>query len=230
MFDTSQLVRITVEVVATILCVVLVRFMIKPYLLTREARYLGLPLGFIFLGTSYAVAAIAYTEPFVFFNELMWLQFLARTFSFVFLATTYYFLKRPSRNTRLFWDVTLSVLVVALFSSFLVAIITPQVASGAYFAIQAYVRVFNVICLVYVAFHTLRSHIKEPNPTTIWTPLGFALLAISQYSLLFWYTDSSFGAFYGALALRLAALAVFLSVSYLTFNNSRKKMINEQLA
>jgi hypothetical protein len=48
------------------------------------------------------------------------------------------------------------------------------------------------------------------------------LLAISQYSLLFWYADSSFAAFWGSLVLRSLALAVFLFIVYQTFCGSRK--------
>ena len=53
----SDLARIIVEVVSTIICVILVKFMFKPYRLTGEGRYLGLPLGFGFLGLSYFIAA-----------------------------------------------------------------------------------------------------------------------------------------------------------------------------
>jgi hypothetical protein len=196
--------------------------MIKPFRLTGEGRYLGLPLGFSFLGISYIIAALAYSQLTNFFGELLWLQLLMRTFAFVFLATTYYFSKEPLKNTRLLWNITLSVLIVALVASFLVIIIAPQIASPTYTAIQLYVRIFNIICLSYIAIHTLRSHIKNPDPTTIWIPLGFILFGISQYSLLAWYIDSSYTAFIGALALRLAALTVFLLVAYRTFYISRK--------
>ncbi len=224
MLDALHLARIIVEICSAVACAFLVRFMVKPYLLTRESRYLGLPLGFAFLGTSYAVAAVAYTEPFVFFTDLLWLQFLARTFSFVFIATTYFFSKRPSKNTRLLWNATLSVLVVTLIVSFLAVIISPEVVSGSiYSAIQLYVRFFNVVCLAYVAFHTLRSYAREPDPKSMWTPAGFVLFAIGQFSLLFWYSDSNLGAFLGALVFRLTALAIFLSVSYLAFNKFVEK-------
>jgi hypothetical protein len=213
--------RITVEVVSVIVCFILVRYMIKPYWLTREVRYLGLPLGFSFLGISYTISAIAYTQLYH-FSELLWIQLLARTFAFVFLAMTYYFSKKTSQKTRLFWDLTFSLLIVSLIASFIATFIFPQVTSSSYTASQMYVRVFNVICLSYIAIHTLRSHIKKPEPTTIWIPLGFILLAISQYSLLFWYTDNSLAAFTGSLALRLMALAVFLVVSYRSFCEGKR--------
>jgi len=212
--------RITVEIVSVIVCFILVKYMIKPYWLTREVRYLGLPLGFGFLGISYAIAAIAYTELF-YFAELLWIQFLARTFAFVFLAVTYYFSKKTSKNIRLLWDITFSLLIVCLVGLFLLSFIFPQITASSYSASQLYVRVFNIICLSYIAIHTLKSHISKPDPTTIWTPLGFILLAISQYSLLFWYNDNSLTAFTGSLVLRLMALTVFLIVSYRSFHKRK---------
>ena len=213
--------RVTVEVVSVIVCFILVRYMIKPYWLTREVRYLGLPLGFGFLGISYAISAIAYTGLYHFF-ELLWIQFLARTFAFVFLAMTYYFSKKTSKNTRILWDLTFSLLIISLIALFIVAFIFPQTTSDNYTTSQIYVRVFNVICLSYIVIHTLRSHIKKPEPTTIWIPLGFILLAISQYSLLFWYIDNSISAFTGSLTLRLMALTVFLAVSYSSFHERKR--------
>jgi hypothetical protein len=222
MFDTLTLGRIAVEAVSAIICLILIKFMIKPYKLTGEGRYLGLPLGFGFLGISYSIAILAYFEPPNFFTELLWLQALTRTVSFVFLATTYYFSNKPYKKTRLLWNITFSVLIVVLVTSVLVTIIAPQIAAPTYTAAQVYFRIFNIICLAYIAIHTLRSHIKNPNPTTIWIPLGFILLGINQYSLLAWYIDSSYTAFIGALVLRLAALTVFLIVTYRTFYSSGK--------
>jgi hypothetical protein len=213
--------RITVEVVSAIICVILVRYMIKPYSLTREGRYIGLPLGFAFLGVSYVIAAFAYSELY-YFSELLWIQLLTRTFAFVFLAVTYYFSNKTAKNTRLLWDITFSLLIVSIIALFLMIFIFPQVALSNYNASQMYIRVFNVICLSYIAIHTLRSHIRKPDPTTIWIPLGFILLAISQYSLLFWYTDNSLAAFTGSLTLRLMALVVFLAVAYRSFAEGKR--------
>ena len=96
-----------------------VRFMIKPYRLTGEARYVGLPLGFSFLGISYILSTLTVSQPYYSLAIFSWLQLLIRTFAFAFLATTYYFSKKPSKNTRLLWDTTLSLLIVALITAFL---------------------------------------------------------------------------------------------------------------
>ena len=225
MLDALTLTRITVEAVSVIICVILVKFMIKPYKLTGESRYLGLPLGFIFLCVSYSIAIIAYLKPANFFKELLWLQALTRTFAFVFLAATYYFSKKPIKNTHLIWNITFSALIVILVSLFIVTIIAPQIAAPAYTSTQLYMRIFNIICLTYIAIQTINSHIKKPDPTTIWTPFGFILLGISQYSLLAWYVDSSYSAFIGALAIRLVGLSVFLMVTYQTFYRSKNKSV-----
>lgn len=218
----SDLARIIVEVVSTIICVILVKFMFKPYRLTGEGRYLGLPLGFGFLGLSYFIAAFAFFEPPNLFRELLWLQSLTRTFAFVFIALTYYFSKKPQKNMRLFWNLTFSVLTVAFIALFLIVIVAPQIAEPAYSGTQVYVRIFNVIILTYVAIHTIRSHLKKPDTTTLWIPLGFILLVMNQYSLLAWYLERSMVAFTGALVIRLVALSVFLLVAYRTFYSSRK--------
>ena len=220
MYDPT--IRTIVEVVSAILCFILLRFMIKPYKLTGERRYLGLPLGFGFLGVSYILGAITFSQTFFSCRELAYIQLFSRTFAYCFLVVTYYFSKKPSKNSRIKWDITLSLLIVALTASIVAAIIIPQFAVDSYQATQVYVRVFNIICLIYISLHALRSHIDEPDPTTIWIPFGFILLGISQYSLLIWAIDESIFAFNGALVLRLAALAIFLCVSYLTFNYSNK--------
>ncbi len=219
-------VRIVVEIASAIICFILVWFMIKPYQLTREGRYLGLPLGFMFLGISYTFAAIAfstYARPFFFTQEISWLQLLTRSFAFVFLAVTYYFSKKFAQKNRLRWDSTLGFLVVMLVALSVIGIVVPQFTYESYQAAQVYVRIFNVFCLAYIAIHTLRSHIQMPDPTTIWIPIGFILLAVSQYSLLFWYIDSSLSAFMGALVIRLLGLSVFLFVSYRTFYGKDKR-------
>ncbi len=222
MYDLT--IRIVVEVASAILCFILLRFMIKPYRLTGESRYLGLPLGFAFLGISYILGAIALSQIYSSYGELAWLPLLARTFAFSFLVVTYYFSKEPARNSRILWDITLGLLVTVLIASVAAVFMFPQVAASSYMPTQQYLRIFNIICLVYISIYTLRSHIRKPDPTTIWIPFGFILLGISQYSFLIWAIDASNFAFTGALLIRLASLVVFLIVSYRTFYSSSKKV------
>ena len=101
------------EALSAAYCSILVRFMAKPYYATRENRYLGLPLGFGFLGVTYVLSSIARFSPFS-VNTLFWVQLLARPFAFLFLAFTYYFSKKLSKKTQILYNIILSVLFIAL--------------------------------------------------------------------------------------------------------------------
>jgi hypothetical protein len=194
--------------------------MIKPFRLTGETRYLGLPIGFGFLGASYAFSALSYSPLFDFSNR-GWVQLFVRAFAFLFLAVTYYFSK-SAKKPKLLWSMTLGLLAAILTILILLAIISPQFLGSNYRLAQMYVRVFDLICLSYISIHALKSHIEQPDPATLMIPLGYILLGTGQYSLLIWAVDASIFAFFGGLALRLAGLAVFLFVSYRTFYSSKK--------
>lgn len=213
---------IVAEVVSAILCFVLLRFMIKPYRATGEGRYLGLPLGFAFLGVSYVFMGVAlYFESFRFVEEIKWLQLFTQAYAFAFIAVTYYFSKKPSERTRLWWDITYAGLVFAAVVSYLVVFEPPMFGLPSYKTVDEYFKLFNIICLAYISIHTLRSHASRPDPKTIWIPLSYLLLGFSQYSSLIWSLDSSFSAYVGAHFLRLSGLLVFLFVVYQAFYSTR---------
>ena len=218
MYDVE---RITIEVVSAIACFILVRFMIKPFRLTGETRYLGLPLGFGFLGASYAFSALAYS-PFFDFSNRGWMQLFVRAFAFLFLAITYYFSKSEKKPKGL-WNATLGILAVILTILILLTIISPQPLLPDYRLNQIYLRFFSLMCLSYISIHAMKSQIAQPYPTTLLVPLGFILLGIGQYSVLIWAIDGSIFAFFGGLTLRVAGLAVFLFVAYMSFYRSERR-------
>ena len=215
-------IRIIIEIVSASICFILLWFMAKPYSLTRESRYLGLPLGFGFLGVSYVVVALLISTPGAFDNELSWLQLLPRTFAFLFLAVTYYFSKKPSKRSPLIWNVTISFLILVLVTLFIMVLINPHLASPNYIGLSVYFRAFNLLCLFYISVYTLRRHVKNLEPKTIVIPIGFILLGMNQYSAIIWSVDRSYFAFWGTLVLRLTALVIFLFVSYKVFYSSTK--------
>jgi len=142
-------------------------------------------------------------------------------FAFVFLAATYYFSKKPAKNTRLWWDIAYAGLVFAVVVSYLVVFEPPMLGLPSYKTVDEYFRLFNIVCLAYVSIHTLRSHVSQPDPKTIWIPISYLLLGFSQYSFLIWSLDSSFAAYVGAHILRIAGLLVFVFVVYQAFFGSR---------
>ena len=217
------LIRLILEPSSAIICFILVWFMIKPYRLTGEGSYLGLPLGFGIMGISHVIAAAV-----AFSNELSWFMLLFRTFSFVFLASTYFFSRKSSKKTQQFWNITLSALIVILITLTLLVFVTPQSVWETANDAQIYFRIFMEIFLLYIIIYTLRGHVRTPDPTTIWIPFGFIFLALSQYSLLVYYIDTGLAAFWGAIVFRFAGLAVFLIVAYQTFFSSKEENKNEK--
>lgn len=191
--------------------------MAKPFYATRENRYLGLPLGFGFLGVSYLLSAIAHISPLFSVNTLYWLQLLARPFAFLFITFTYYFSKKPSKNTRILWDVILSILFVTLTVLLVLIFVAPQFDLSNYRVVAIYVRGIDLVCLLYVTLHTLTSHLANRASIRVLTPIAFTLLGIAQFSVLIWAIDGVIFAFYSGIILRIVSLVIFLVISVRTF-------------
>jgi hypothetical protein len=218
-----NLVQLALEVASLIICMILVRFMAKPYLVTGQSRYLGLPLGFAFLGVSYALTALSISQV-VHFQNIWWIQLFFRAFAFLFLLVTYLLLKE-SRN--LTWNALLGVFVIIFAILIMLTLISPQFLGSNYFNAQLYARIFMLFCLFYISVHTLKSHLDKPDPATLMIPLGFVLLSIAQYLQIIWVVDRSLLSFWSGIAVRLCGLLVFLFVSYRTFYNSKIRGANE---
>ncbi len=218
---------ILVEIISAILCFVLLRYMIRPYRLTREVRYIGLPLGFGFLGVSYALMGFAlYFESFLFVEEIKWLQLFTQAYAFAFLAATYYFSK-SSKSKNIRWNITYAGLVFAAVISYLIIFEPPMLGLPSYKTVDEYFRLFNILCLSYIFIHTLRSHLSKPEPKTFWIPLSYLLLAFGQYSSLIWSLETVFVANVGAHILRITGLTVFVLVVYQTFFGSKQAFPKE---
>ena len=220
--------RIAYEITSTILVIILVKFMLKPYQLTGESRYIGLPLGFGFLGATYALSAFTYYQPHFFGDATLYIQLVVRSFAFLFLCVTYYFANKTTKNTRWVWNTSFVVLLVALVtSSILVMLPITTPTHSAYLEVATYVRVFNLVCIGYLCYRTFRSHIEQPERDTLWIPLSYLFLGVSQYSLIVYTMDNSISAWWGALAIRWMAFALLFYVTYVSFY-SKKGRLNEK--
>lgn len=218
--------RIIIEIVSAVACIILLKFMIKPYSVTRESRYIGLPLGFGFLGASYILSAVAYAQPNFYDSDLKWVQLLARAFSFLFLAVAYYFSKKPSKNSRLIWNITFSLLFVSLGSLLIVLFVAPPAVLGNYQSYQTvnlFVRILNIVCLSYIVIHCFRENQKEQDKMAKFIISGYVLLGVSQGSYLLYVLYTDYSAFWVSIALRLFGLAIFLVAAYKTFYQFKKR-------
>jgi len=208
-----------IDAVSAAICFVLVWFMTKPYRFIGERKYIGLPVGFSFLGASYVIGVIGFLEPAGFVDVLRWVQLFTQSYAFAFLAVTYYFSKRE-KETVLSFVIAFVAILTAVAVSLAVILVAPMYDLPHFRTVDDYMRIFNMVCISYIAIHTLKSHASNPDAKTIWIPLSYLLFDFGQYSLLIWSLDASFSAFIGAHFLRVAALVVFLFVAYQTFYSS----------
>jgi hypothetical protein len=215
-------IRTVIEIISAIICFILLRFIIKPYENTGESRYIGLPLGFGFLGVTYVISAFSFYIPNIFGPNTIYFQLIARTFAFIFIGTTYYFSKKPTERSQQFWKISLITLIIVLITLFLIVNI-PDTTLTDYRITRNYFRVTNIMIVLYICIHTFRSHIENRDPKTIWIPLGYVFLLASQYSLFLFQLDGGLYAFFSGLILRLIFLSVFLIVSFITFYRVEKR-------
>ena len=217
-------IRTVIEVVSAIMCFILVRFMIKPYEATGEGKYIGLPLGFGFLGVTYLLSAFTIYIPNILGGNTFYIQLVARTFAFLFIAITYYFSKKHTKNSRFLWKITLTVVITLFLISLLIVNLPNLDNVPSYRTADTWFRVISLIIILYICIHTFRSHIEKPDPTTIWIPIGYIFLAVSQYSVLLFSIVMDIGHYtvFGALILRLVFLSIFLFVAFRSFCHVEK--------
>jgi len=226
MWDLVKIIIELAEVFSAVLCFVLVWFMMKPYRLTGENSFLGLPLGFGIMGVSHVIAAaVGFSSGVAWF----WFMLIFRTFSFMFLTTTYMFSSRLSKKTQPLWNMTFSITIVVLIILSLLVFVAPELVWETFGISQIYLRVFMVIFLGYIIIVTFRNHVKKPDSMTLWIPFGFVFLAISQclliiynYAVAFPFIDNRLAFYWGSIAFRFAGLIMFLIVAYQTYYNSKE--------
>ena len=223
-----EVVDFGIEVASAVLCFVLVRFMFKPYSLTKEGRYLGLPVGFAFLGISEAMLAIGILQP---AGELRLISLLTRTFAYVFMAATYYFSKEPAKKSRVLWSITFGLIIVSLTTLAVLMVRGLEFGFNLNPSLSIFLRLLALFCISYMCVRTLRSHLQALEPSTLWIPIGFIFLGISQYSLIIWAADANFSqgyAFVGGLIARFVGLGIFVAVAYSSFYKTKKWRLNEK--
>jgi hypothetical protein len=145
---------------------------------------------------------------------------LKATRSFVFLAVAYYFSKKPTENSHYIWKIVFSGLLVILATSVLLTFITPYTPRNNY--LDFAVRIVSITCIVYIFIHCLREKAIAQDPYAKWVVVAYALLGLSQYSIIVWIADFSYFAFWGSLIFRLASLVVLLTVTYRIFYRPKK--------
>jgi hypothetical protein len=219
-------IRAAIEITSAIMSFILLWFMIKPYKITREDRYIGLPLGFGFLGTTYVISAISFATPHIFGQNTIYFQLIARTFAFFFIGVTYYFSEKPAES-RLIWKTILFLSIIALILSLIIVNI-PNITLPGYKITRNYFRILDIVFVLYICVHAFRSYIRNPDPKMLWIPIGYVFLTVSQYSTLLFQLNGDVTTLFAGLILRLAFLSIFLIVSFEVFYRTKTEVQHDR--
>jgi hypothetical protein len=211
------------DVVSAAFCFILVWIMTKLYRYTGENQYLGLPVAFSFLGASFVIGLTAIIESAAFVEVMRWLQVFTQSYAFAFLAMTYYLSRRGRKSTPLKAQIAFALILLVAVISLIIVFVVPIHDLPPFNIVNDSLRIFNIVCLSYVAITALL-HVSRLDPMTVWIYFGFLLFDFSQYSFLIWSVEANTLAFLGGYFLRFVGLVVFMVVTYKTFYSSAGKM------
>ncbi|HVX03415.1 MAG TPA: hypothetical protein VHA09_09710 [Nitrososphaera sp.] len=199
-------------------------YFFRSYRFAGFGYLLGLPVGFVFLATSFAFeqAGFAYNADPLLYPAFFWLQLALQSEAIALIAISYYFKNAGEQEERHrlglkdIGMIVLPLIMVAL--PFLLP--TSEIAGKSYFNyarladFSLYMRVFNMVVLAYVFTNAVSSLAKSGMVKMLYVPAAFALLWLEQYSLVLVYFDNSIFAFAGSIAARVGGLLLFAYVMH----------------
>lgn len=119
--------------------------MTKPYRYTGERKYIGLPLAFSLLGTSFAMGGTLYFEPQIFIEVIRWFQLFTQSYAFAFLAATYYFSKKGKQTTKLWLGIIYATIFSVITISLIIIFVPTVSALPSFNIVDESLRIFNIV-------------------------------------------------------------------------------------
>jgi hypothetical protein len=219
---------------SVLLSLVISRYFFKSFRFSGFGYLLGLPVGFVFLGTSFVFefGSLMYRSDPLLYPALFWIQLTLQSEAFALIALSYYY--KNADGDQLGRKVKPRDVLVTALPLVMVAIpfIVPTSAlvSGPYFNypdladLSFYMRIFNIAVLGYIFKSTIAALIKSANIKLLYVPAAFALLWLEQYSLVIAYFDNSATALVGSAVARIAGLTVFAYVMHSAASKRRMEI------
>jgi hypothetical protein len=221
-----------ITAISVTLSLMISRYFFKSYRFSGFGYLLGFPVGFAFLGASFAfeISSIMFrADPFL-YPAFFWIQMSLQSEAFALIALSYYYKNADSSQSGRAvrpMDILVTMLPLAIVAiPFIVP--TSALASSPFINyarladLSFYMRIFNMVVLAYVFKSTIASLVRAANIKMLYVPAAFALLWLEQYSLVLAYFDNSTGAFVGSALARIAGLALFVYIMHSV--TSRKRM------
>jgi hypothetical protein len=216
------------------------RYFFKSYKFSGFGYLLGFPVGFAFLGASFAfeISSIMFkVDPFL-YPAFFWIQMSLQSEAFALIALSYYYKnsdKSQSGRTVKPRDIVMTMLPLAIVAiPFIVP--TSALASSPYFNyarladLSFYMTLMNLSILSFIAFSSMKTLVRAGNPKLLYVPVGFALLAVAQYSLVLAYFDNGVETFIGSLAARIVGLFFIAYATYLVTSKKRMEIAARKAA
>lgn len=173
----------------------------------RSEYLLGFPIGFSFLGLSYAFFGISHILPML-ADLASWLHLFLGSYGLAFLASSYLLKKGSVSSSSSGQLARWSLLALIVLGAFTVLIVVLSTSIfPPYQLADALFRALNLGLLGYIIYslnQALRTEVELSNVV-----LGFTFLTIEQYSLFLWTLDREFAwSFVFAQFVRVAGLAI----------------------
>jgi len=234
------------------LCSIIAFYFFRSYKFSGFRYLLGLPMGFVILGTSFVCEhlSLIYYTNYLLYHLFFWLQLSLQSEALALIGMSYMLKNRvgwgkddyvttdqdlskvlihDSMSTKA-KDLLISILPMIVISiPFMVTISTlfvqPFLNDVELADLSFYTKIFDMIILGYVFKSTIASLVKGANIKLLYVPAAFALLWLGQYSLMINYFENDSIPFIGSIVARLAGLALFVyAIHYAMSGGVRREM------
>jgi hypothetical protein len=243
---------LVITIASVSLCCIIAFYFFRSYKFSGFRYLLGLPMGFVILGTSFVFEhlSLIYYTNYLLYHLFFWMQLSLQSEALALIALSYMLKNRvgwgkdddatanlefskvlihDSMSTK-GRDLLISILPMIVISiPFMVTIsalfMQPFLNYVELVDLSFYTKIFDMIILGYVFQSTIVSLVKGANIKLLYVPAAFALLWLGQYSLMINYFDNDSIPFIGSIVARLAGLALFVyAIHYALSGGARREM------
>jgi hypothetical protein len=221
-----------ITAVSALLSWMISRFFFKSYTFSGFGYLLGLPVGFAFLGVSFIfeLSSLLYRADPLLYPAFFWIQMTLQSEAFALIALSYYYKNSDANGSgrkvrprdALVTMLPLAMVAIPFIVPTLSLVAAPYFNYSRLADLSFYMTAFNIVLLGFIIRKIGPTLARSGNLKMLYVPAGFALLGITQYSLILTYFDNSTVAFFGSLVARIAGLAI---IAYTLHSvTSRKRM------
>ena len=241
-----------ITIASVSLCSIIAFYFFRSYKFSGFRYLLGLPMGFVILGTSFVFEhlSLIYYTNYLLYHLFFWMQLSLQSEALALIALSYMLKNRVgsgkaddaiadlnlskvlihdnmSTKARGLLISTLPMIVISI--PFMVTIsalfVQPFLNDVELADLSFYTKIFDMLILGYVFKSTVVSLVKGANIKLLYVPAAFALLWLGQYSLMINYFDNDSIPFIGSIVARLAGLALFVyAIHYAMSGGVRREM------